>query len=291
MHLRSCTLLLFAALLLALPSGAFAQPTEIQVPCTGVPIADGTALRTAYTTIVGNTAASPFVVRPDPCLYDLGAATLTIRNFIDLIGLGRNDTIITSQVDPAVTPNNGTLTVPGGVDAEVANLTIRNDSTNNQGIALWNASNLFVTADSIYETSTLTDALAIHTTGSLRGDSLVLRALTVGEEVIAATSVGVEDVGGNSVWTNTLIIAGGPPCTSATGIVLDGSNATILTTNIIVDCQTSTGIDIFGGSDPKISNNHINVEASGPGTALGINVSGPGVVAVVTDTNVRANAT
>ena len=72
--------------------------------------------------IVGGTGASstsPYVVQPDPCLYDLGTSTLTVKNFVDLIGLGRNDTIITSQVDRGTSPNSGTITVPSGVDAEL----------------------------------------------------------------------------------------------------------------------------------------------------------------------------
>ncbi|MCG8463011.1 MAG: hypothetical protein MI919_42545 [Holophagales bacterium] len=288
MHpLRFHTFVLLAALLFALPSASFAM-TEVQVPCTGVPVVDGASLLAAYNAIVGNAATSPFVVRPDPCLYDLGAATLTLRDFIDLIGLGRNDTIITSQRDRAVIPNQGTITVPAGVDAEVANLTIRNTETR-QGYAVRNASDLFVIADSILEVSSDTDAVALYTIATSRIDSVVMRADTVGQEVIAARSVGLEDIGGNSVVTNTLITAGGNACTEAFGIILDGSDATILTTNVIVTCPSSTGIRISGGSKPKISNSRIQVAANGPGTSVGIDVAGFGDNALVTDTVVRAN--
>ena len=279
---------LFAALLLALPSGAFAQ-TEVPVPCTGVPVNDGAALIWAYNAIVGNSATSPFVVRPDPCLYDLGTNTLTIRNFIDLIGLGRNDTIITSQVDRGTNPNQGTITIPPGVDAEVKNVTIRNEGTN-QGYAVRNASNLFVMSKSIVEATSLTDAVAIYTEGRLVGAELLLRAFTVGEEVIAARSVGLEDVGGSTVFSNGFMTVGGIACTQGFGVRYDNSAATLQTLNIFVDCLSATGVAIRGGSDPNISNVIIGVEASSVGTGVGIDVQDTGTIAIVADTQVRVDA-
>ena len=281
---RTLSLVLLTAALIALTSAsAFAQ-TLVTVPCTGTPTTDGLALRTAYNGIVGNSATSPYVVRPDPCLYDLGTATLTIRNFIDLIGLGRNDTIITSQVDRLTTPNTGTITVPAGVDAELANLTIRNEDTN-QGYGVRNASSNYVMEDVIVETASLTDAVALYTVGRVRGIDLVLRAQTVGEEVEVARAVALEDVAGDSVVSSTLMTASGLACTDGFGAILNGSDATLDEVNIFVSaCLNATGIDISGGSRPGINNTKATATSSGNGLTVGVDVSGASNVAQVGDT-------
>ncbi len=286
---RTFTLILVTAALVILPAtGAFAQ-TVVNVACTGNAVNDGAALRTAYNGIVGASATSPYVVQPDPCLYDLGTTTLTIRNFIDLIGLGRNDTIITSQVDRGTSPSSGTITVPAGVDAELANLTIRNEDTTDC-YAVRNASALFVMEDVIAEAACLEDAVAFHTVGRARGIDLVLRAEVTGEEVPVARAAALEDVGGDSVISTTLMTASGAVCTDGFGAILDGSDATLQNVNIFVECGDATGIDISGTSRPHVSNLKAFAAAIGNGTATGIYVSGSNNVAKIDDARLEIDA-
>ena len=286
---RTITLVLVTAALMTLSAaGAFAQ-TVVTVACSGNAVNDGIALRNAYNGIVGASATSPYVVQPDPCLYDLGTTTLTIRNFIDLIGLGRNDTIITSQVDRGTSPNSGTITVPANVDAELANLTIRNEDTA-QCYAVRNASPLFVMEDVILEATCKTDAVAFNTVSRARGIDLVLRANVIGEEVAFARAAAFEDVGGSSVISTTLMTATGFACTDGFGAILDRSDATLQNVNIFVECLNATGIDITGDSRPRVSNSTAFVAGIASGTAAGIDVSGSRNVARIFDTRMEVDA-
>lgn len=283
---RLLVLTCFVALVATLPSAAFGQ--VVSVTCTGTPTTDGSALLSAYSGASG-TSSAPVVVQPDPCVYDIGTSTLTAKNFVDLIGLGRNDTIITSQVDRGTSPSSGTITVPSSVDAEFANLTIRNTATD--CYAVRNASDLFVMDSVILEAECDDDTVALYTSGSVRVNDSVIRANAVGEE-IDGRAVGIEDDGGDSVITDTLITFQGSSCTNGFGAILDDADSTLLAVNVFgASCTNSTGFEILEGSFPIISNSTASVSASV--SAWGIDLGGFfGVTtfARVNDTNLTASA-
>lgn len=276
---------LTAALIALIPAGASAQTP---VACTGVPLTDGANLRTAYNGLTG-TATSPQAVSLAPCLYDLGTTTLTLSTFVDLVGVTRNDTIITSQVDRGTNPNQGTLTIPSGADVEVNSVTIRNTAT--ECYAVRNASSEAVIADSILEAQCDEDAVALHTVGRIRGIDLVLRADVDGEEVISARPVALEDIAGDSVITDTLMISGGVACTGGFGAILDNGDAIFNNVSIDAECgQEVIGIEIKGGADPLIRNSTVVADSTNS-FARGIDVlSGTANLPVVIDTEVSATA-
>ena len=281
---RILILTVFAALVAALPSVAFGQ--IVTVTCTGTPSTDGAALLTAYSGATGSSTA-PVVVQPDPCLYDIGTSTLTAKNFVDLIGLGRNDTIITSQVDFSTLANSGTITVPASVDAEFANLTIRN--TANECYVVRNASDLFVMDSVILEAECAEDAVGLFTVGAARLNDGVIRADANGEEV-DGRAVGIEDDGGDAVVTDTLITFEGSSCTNGFGAIVDAADSVFIGVNVFGSpCTNSTGFEIGDGSSPTINNSTATV--TGSVSARGIDTTGffGSILARVNDTNLIAS--
>ena len=280
-------LLLLAAVLVALPA-ASARATTIIVGCSGTPTTDGANLLSAYNGASGS-ATAPVVVQPSACLYDLGTSTLTMQSFVDLIGIGRNTTIITSQVDRTSSPNSGTITVPSGVDAEIANLTIRNEDTT-ACYAVRNASSDFVIQDSNLEATCGEDAVALYTVASVRGIGLVLLADASAEEADPVRAVALEDVGGDSVVSNTLMTSGGATANQVFGVILDGSDATLDDVSISAGGDVSaTGFSISGGSTPAISNSKAFV-TGGNSLGAGVDVSGSSNVVLVSDTRLVIGA-
>ncbi len=86
---------------------------------TGTPLANGTALRAALAGITGATATTPYVLKLEPGVFDLGTATLTMAPFVLIEGSGQRVTMIRGQnMDPF-----GGVVV--GVDnSEIRDLTI-----------------------------------------------------------------------------------------------------------------------------------------------------------------------
>lgn len=286
-NLVSLLALVFAALLVAVPSTAFGQ-TLVPVNCTGVPVNDGANLLAAYNGVVGAGPASPFVVQPEPCLYDLGNNPLVVKDFVDLIGLGRNDTIITSQVDRSVTPNTGTIVVPPGVDAELANLTLRNEDTL-QGYVVFNESFLFVMEDVILEASSKQDAVALLTRSRARLIDGILRATVFGGASLSPRAVGLEDEGGSSVITDTLMTFAGSECNQGFGARIVEADTTLENVTIFGTCFDATGILVSDDSFPTVNNSKATVSAQN--VALGLDVPGTASQPRVNDTLLTASAT
>lgn len=289
--MRACRVvpLLLLAALVAFPAADADAQTRVVVSCTGVPLNDGANLLATYAAVPPASATNPYVVQAEPCLYDLGTSTLTLRSFVDLRGLGRNVTLITSSVDSVAT-GFGTLHAAVGTDVEIANLTVRNEEVDN-AYAVSNLSQLFVLEDVILEATGRLDSVALYTEGRARGIDLVLRAAAVGEEVISSRAVGLEDVGGDSVITDTLVSVGsfgGPAGTDVLGIVLDGSDATLETVTVLaLGGLNNTGIQISNLSQPTITNSRVRIDGNN-GLTVGVLVDGDSNVVRLNDTRILA---
>ncbi|HMB53404.1 MAG TPA: hypothetical protein VKU40_08810, partial [Thermoanaerobaculia bacterium] len=126
------------------------------------------------------------------------------------------------------------------------------------------------------------------TDARMRGFDVVAVADVDGEEVISAIATGIDD-DSDSVFSDTLVIAGGAACTEATGIALDASDATLDEVSIFVACGgDATGIDVSAASLPLIANAKVFATSSS-GDAVGIGSSGTGNVISVRDTLIDAD--
>jgi len=122
----------------------------------------------------------------------------------------------------------------------------------------------------------------------MRAFDVVLRAEVDGEAVISAVAIGIDD-DSDSVFSDTLVIAGGVSCTDATGIAFNGSDATLDEVSIFVLCGgEAKGIDISGGSAPQITNAKVFV-TSAFDDATGIESSGTGNAIAVRDTVIEVD--
>ncbi|HMB52412.1 MAG TPA: hypothetical protein VKU40_03790, partial [Thermoanaerobaculia bacterium] len=276
---RTLAFVLAIAALVALP--ALSAQATIIVGCTGTPTTDGSNLISIY-----NGATAPEVVQPSPCDYDLGTATLNMQTGVDLAGLSRNTTLIRSQNNTA---GQGTITVPSGADVEIRNLAIETDSVN--AVAIDNSSALLVIEDVNLTATGEENATAIFTDARMRGFDVVAVADVDGEEVISAIATGIDD-DSDSVFSDTLVIAGGAACTEATGIAIDNSDTTLDEVSIFVSCGgDATGIDVVGGSggsQPLIANAKIFV-SSNSADAVGIGTSGSDNFTRVRDALIEAD--
>lgn len=286
MRTRALLTFLFVAALVVLPA-AQAQAATTIIGCTGTPTTDGNNLRTTYNGTAGS-ATAPSVIILSACVYDLGTNTLNLKSFVDLVGYDRNDAIVISQIDNGTSPNTGTITVGSGVDAEIANVTIRNDETSCYGV--YNSSSLLVLDSVIVEATCEEDAVGVFTDGRIRINDSVIRADVDGEEVLTARAVGIEDDGGSSVVSDTLVSAFGAGCTSAFGALLDGASSIFDQVSLFVDCPGgATGIDLSGSSAvPQISNSKAIVDASS-GDAVGVDLAGTSNSIRLVDTWVEAD--
>lgn len=88
---------------------------------------NGTALVNALTGITGASATSPYLLKIEPGIYDLGAGTLTMKPFVDIEGSGEGVTTITAAGRSEFGPG----TVAGASNAELRFLTVANTGGNN----------------------------------------------------------------------------------------------------------------------------------------------------------------
>lgn len=103
--------------------GTYAR--TIYVSGGGTDAANGTALTTALANISGNSATSPYLVKIEPGVYDIGVSTLTMKTYVDIEGSGQNATFIKSQRSQSSAAANAAA-VAGAVNAEIRELTITN---------------------------------------------------------------------------------------------------------------------------------------------------------------------
>ncbi len=82
-------------------------------------------------------ADNPCLLKIMPGVYDLGAGSLTMQQYIDIEGSGKGSTLIKSTAGNAVAPP--TATVVGANNAEIRNLAIRNTCSGNYSAGIINS--------------------------------------------------------------------------------------------------------------------------------------------------------
>jgi len=91
----------------------------------------GSALVRALAGISGNSASNPYLVKIEPGVFDLVTASLTMKPYVDIEGSGEGVTTITS----ADASGAGTLVATS--NSELRNLTVKNNGTGQQSVAIF----------------------------------------------------------------------------------------------------------------------------------------------------------
>ena len=195
---------------------------------------------------------TPYVLKIEPGVYDLGSQAFPMRSFVDVEGSGEGVTTITSTAySGGATP--GTGTVVGADNAELRFLTVANTSGNGNAVALY-------------------DSLV-----SPRITRVTLSATASG----TANGYGVWDSSSSPTLDNVSIAVDGTAAGSATadvGIDASSSSPTVRDTTILVTTNnlnnTGTGLFITGSSQPTLGN--VTIALTGPG-GVQYGVRSPGV--------------
>src|SRR5215217_1929827 len=153
---------------------------------------NGTALINALAAIVDASQTKKYLLYVEPGTYDLGSATLQMKEHVDIEGAGELSTLITSSAARFNVPAG---TVLGADDAELRFLTVRNTGTG--AVGSWSAAilNLATSPRLTHVTAEVIASRSINTG--------VFNALSAGTPIITdviatasgdATNIGVENV-------------------------------------------------------------------------------------------------
>jgi hypothetical protein len=96
--------------------------------------ANGTALLNNLAAIPSD-PNQPYLIKLGPGIYDLGAGSLQMKQYVDIEGSGENTTIITGHIDDV---SSGV--VQGASNAEIRFLTVRNTGGGTWAVAIYNSS-------------------------------------------------------------------------------------------------------------------------------------------------------
>ena len=103
------------------------------------PAAAGTALLNTINGIADNSAENPYLIKVGPGVYDLGAGSLQMKEYVDIEGSGEKTTKITGVANNfSYPPTNGTIN--GASNAELRFLTVENTGVGYLKAALLNSS-------------------------------------------------------------------------------------------------------------------------------------------------------
>ena len=97
--------------------------TIIVSPVLGDPTQSGLNLLDAMESITDNSLATPYLLKIEPGLYDLGATPLQLKPYVDIEGSGQ---LVTKIIASNLPDSYGTITALNGSNTEVRFLTIEN---------------------------------------------------------------------------------------------------------------------------------------------------------------------
>ncbi|MEM9595173.1 MAG: hypothetical protein AAGD06_12955, partial [Acidobacteriota bacterium] len=158
--LKAFVSLALLASLAATPAFAQTPPFDrtVIVGGSGAPIANGTALLTALAGITTASATDPWKILVEPGIFDLQGSTLTMKDFVDIQGSGRDVTYVRSF-------GAQTVSVPATVNAELRDLTVQS-FTDASGTAVETRSSEFLLTQVNLEAVSATNATAFVSNGA-----------------------------------------------------------------------------------------------------------------------------
>ncbi len=203
---------LLVILSFAMTATALQAGTTIIVGMGPTPIDSGNNLKNALVIAAGGPA--PVLIKLSPGVYDLNGMGINMLNDVDIEGSGRNITTILSNIPNGVAPG-ATVNVPPGINTELRDLTVRNESPTD-GTALLNASQSLRVTECNFEADNGGNAVGIRTDGS--SPRLFETRITVDGD----SSVGIQIFSGDPVIIESLVIASG---TRTVGVQVNSGSA------------------------------------------------------------------
>ncbi|MEM8960389.1 MAG: hypothetical protein AAGD38_02825 [Acidobacteriota bacterium] len=264
--------LLFVCVLALVATAGFAQTPPytktIIVGDTGNPVLNGTNLLAAIATPATPSATDRWLVFVEPGIYDIAASTLTMRDYVDLQGSGRNSTVITSF-------NAVTITAPAGISAEIRDLTVANDRNfQGGGTGILIQTEEFRVSVVNVEVQNVTDATGIEVQTPF-GRPRLLQVFPSVSGSVTATGLRVQSGGVivNEMFVFILSSSSG----ANTGIFVQGlleSQLGLVNGFVSGSSAQNVGIEVVE-ANPVIRNNSWSVIGSGNADGLGLLVSTP----------------
>lgn len=213
------------------PAGAGYIRTLIVHPATD-PAKSGNELIGALASIVDNSATNPYLVKIEPGIYDLGARSLALKQYVDVEGSGELVTTISSSIV------DGLGTVVGSDHSELRFVTVKNTGGGPQAIGLYSDS---------------TSPRYTHVTASASG---------------ASENYGLYASNGAPVLTDVTAIASG----GGVAMALTNFGGNVSVTNTALSASDAAGLNAalrttYGGSVKVLSS---ILTASGGAIAMGM---------------------
>ena len=192
----------------------------------GTDTANGTALFNALNGISGNSATSPYLLKIEPGIYDLGTNQLTMKSYVDIEGSGENATFI-KTVRGAGTATSAAAAIVGAANAELRNLTLTNTSTSAVGIGFFSTGSGPMRLRNVTLTTTnattTTFGMYVQSSGSVVATQVQVTVTPSGNSAgiaVNATS------GGSLALSSSTFKATGSGTNTLTGVQTNSSTAT-----------------------------------------------------------------
>lgn len=247
------------------------QPTNVaQVVWVATSGAGFTSVQAAVNSITDASSAKPYVVMVAPGVYDEPGG-VTLKNFVRLVGSGREVTTIRCACGAATSTGAGVATVriEGLVTTEVADLTIVNTGGGAHGAAV-------LVSGAFASPVRLTRLAAVSSGAGSNGYGVALVDSSSTIEQVRVTVSGAITRGIDVNGTSTPVIDGATVVVSGTtgslaGIFIAGVGTTAVR-NVNVTVSGSNPIAMFMGTDATVENAVLT--ASGPSVPYGALIFG-----------------
>jgi hypothetical protein len=215
------------------------------------PTTAGTALLNTINGITDNSATNPYLIKLGPGIYDLGAVSLQMKEYVDLEGSGENVTIITGNIG-----SGSSGVVQGANNAEIRFLTVKQTGGGNYAFGIYNNSaSPKITNVTASASGGTVDNQAVRNVSS---SSPTMTNVTV-SALGGASNFGVFNLSSSPTMTNVTVFASG--ATTNYGIKNDTSSTTM--TNVTVFASGGTinyGVHSVGSCTVRI--NHSVIKAT-----------------------------
>jgi hypothetical protein len=202
-------------------------------------VASGTALLAAVAALPAASENAPLLVKLEPGVYDLGAGQLTLPEWVDLEGSGRDATTITGATCGA-NLSGSTLVIAGR--SEVRELTVENTcATINVGIAIYANAGARITG---------AHAVSAGDAGNSMGIIVVGAPVTVSDTIVTVLD-GASDYYADGISTN-----------SPSGVI------TLENVDILGSGNFDTMNGIYAWGNAKLTLRNVSVSLTGSSTTV-----------------------
>lgn len=178
-----------------------AQAQVVVVSGANPPLVNGANLLAAIAGIPAPGPANPWVVKLEPGIYDLGGQQIVMRDFVDIEGSGRDVTYV--QSDVTLSPSDAVVEAPAGIEAELRELTITNNSPST-GTGVRISTSAFLLTEVNIEALTGRDGIGAQTLNVSPRINEVFARVNAG-----SSGIGFEIIRGGTVITQSLAFVQG----------------------------------------------------------------------------------